>query len=95
MLITQNWKGLPWINTRVLGLLVSNEETNLTFASKAKAYSSEATFTCSLLGLASGLSLKHLTRLEGLVRNKYSRLLGTFVLYDHKVLLHFAQVSMS
>jgi hypothetical protein len=43
---------------------------SLMFTSKVRVYPSEAPFRCFNLGLAPGLTPKHLTRLEKLVRDK-------------------------
>jgi hypothetical protein len=54
------------------------------FADKASAYLSEAPFRCSTLGYAPGLSHKHQTRLERLVREKQSSLLQKSLKYSRK-----------
>jgi hypothetical protein len=48
------------------------------------AYSIEATFKCSTLGYASGLTHKHQTRQERFAKDKHSSLLRTLVNYGHK-----------
>jgi hypothetical protein len=63
------------------------------FAGKARAYLSEAPFSCSTLGLARGLIHKYLTRLEKLASDKYSSLLLKVITYGRKkVLYHWHQV---
>jgi hypothetical protein len=52
------------------------------YVSRAGAYLSGASFTCSLLVYAPGLNCKHYTRLERHVRDKYTSLLGPFVRYE-------------
>ncbi len=52
----------------------------VTFAGKAGAYPNETPFRCSTLGL----TRKHWTWLERLVREKHSNLLPKSVNFDHK-----------
>ncbi len=51
---------------------------------EARAYTSEALFRCSALGLAPGLTHKHWTILEKPARDKHSSLLRAFVNYGLK-----------
>ena len=62
---------------------------SLMFVSKARAYMSKATFRCSTLGSASGLNLKHCTKLE-----KCSiQLIGPFKSYEEKKVVNSALVA--
>ncbi len=57
---------------------------SLMFVGKAKAYARVEQLKCTSLVLGPGLSYKHWTRLERLVRDKHSSLLRKFVNYDRK-----------
>ncbi len=59
-------------------------QPSLLFVGKAEACTSEAPFRCSNLGLAPGLTHKHLTRLERLARDKHSSLLRKSANYGCK-----------
>ncbi len=59
-------------------------QPSLIFAGNAGAYLSEAPFRSSTLGYDPALNSKHYTRLEKLVTDKHSSLLGKFVNYDCK-----------
>ncbi len=56
----------------------------LVIAGKARAYPSDAFFSCSTLGYAPGLTHKHQTRVERLARVKHSSVLRKFINYGPK-----------
>jgi hypothetical protein len=60
------------------------------FAGEAGDYQSEASFRCSTLGKAPGLTNKHKTRLERLARDKHSSLLQKLVKYGQKSFIKLA-----
>jgi hypothetical protein len=58
--------------------------------SKAGATLIGATFRCSTLGFALGLTCKHETTVDRLTKDKQSGLFGSFINYDYKCLITFA-----